>query len=62
MAVLIALAKGSHIVGVASNDGSKLVGVLTQGQLFQQITKKVLYYNFICDLPHFLFIYPCTCL
>lgn len=39
--VLIALAKGSHIVGIASNDGTKLVGVLTQGQLFQQIAKKV---------------------
>ena len=41
ISVLIPFAKGSHIVGISSNDGSKLVGVLTQGQLFQQLAKKV---------------------
>jgi len=38
--VLQAFSKGSHIIGVASEDGSKLVGVMTQGQLFQQLAKK----------------------
>jgi len=38
--VLEIFAKGSHIVGVANDEGTKLLGILSQGQLFQEIAKK----------------------
>jgi len=38
--VLEVFAKGSHIVGVANDEGTKLLGIISQGQLFQEIAKK----------------------
>jgi len=45
--VLQAFAKGSHIIGIVSDD-NKLVGVMSQGQLFQEIAKK---WTFDTDAP-----------
>merc|ERR1712228_627926 len=41
LSVSAVLAKGSHIVGVIDEAKNKLVGLVTQGMLFQQIAKKM---------------------
>ncbi|ETO13276.1 hypothetical protein RFI_24100 [Reticulomyxa filosa] len=40
ISVMRILAKGPHIVAVLSSDGRQLKGILSQGQIFQQISKQ----------------------
>ncbi|ETO20048.1 hypothetical protein RFI_17173 [Reticulomyxa filosa] len=49
LSMLKIVAKGSHIVGVLSSDGKQLKSILSQGQVFQQISK--LWTEFKEDVP-----------
>ncbi|ETO22390.1 hypothetical protein RFI_14809 [Reticulomyxa filosa] len=40
LSMLKIVAKGSHIVGVLSSDGKQLKSILSQGQIFHQISQK----------------------